>query len=95
MYFGGDFHYDLCMAGRDDGARREDEELRGRIGAQVRLLREGRGWSREYLAGEAGLHNNHVGFVERGEKMPSVWALRRIARALGMTASELLARVGE
>ena len=79
----------------DDEVEREDVELKAKIGALVRRLRAERDWSQEDLADEARMHTNHVGFVERGQKMPTVGALRRIARALGLKVSEFLGLVGE
>lgn len=83
------------MVDRVEAFRQADEELKEKIGLLVRRLRLDRDWSQEDLADETGLHTNHIGFVERGEKMPTVGALRRIAQALGMKASEFLANIGE
>ena len=83
------------MTERAEELKRRDEELKVKIGEIVRHLRLERALSQEDLADETGLHTNHIGFIERGQKMPTVGALRRIARALGMRLSELLGQLGE
>ena len=50
------------------------------------------GLSRTELAAKAGLSRPHVGYVETGERQPSVESLKRIALALGTTAAELVTR---
>ncbi len=49
--------------------------------------------SQEKLAEKADLHPVYLGQVERGEQAVSVHALVRIAKALGLRLSELLAGV--
>ena len=49
------------------------------------------GLSQEQPAERAGLHRSYVGLVERGERNVTVDALARIANALGVLASRLLA----
>lgn len=44
------------------------------------------------LAEKAGLTLNYIGNVERGEKMPSLETVIRIASAFGMSGAQLLAK---
>jgi transcriptional regulator with XRE-family HTH domain len=60
------------------------------IGALVRQARERRGWSQETLAAEAGLDRSYMSGVERGVRNPSVLKLEAIARALHVSARDLL-----
>lgn len=60
------------------------------LGDAVRALRHDRGLSQETLGDLAGLSSNYIGDVERGERNISVRAIWRVAKALGMPASELL-----
>jgi transcriptional regulator with XRE-family HTH domain len=65
------------------------------FGFAVRRLREDRRLSQEELGHLTGLHRNHVGQIERGEVTPTLNSIEVIAKALGMSASELLARAEE
>lgn len=56
----------------------------------LRQLRTERGLSQMALADRAGLSRNFVAQIERGESLPTVATLRRLATALGITSSELL-----
>ncbi|HPC83429.1 MAG TPA: XRE family transcriptional regulator [Thermoanaerobaculaceae bacterium] len=56
----------------------------------LRQLRTERGLSQVALAGRAGLSRNFVAQIERGESLPTVATLARLASALGITSSELL-----
>lgn len=61
------------------------------FGEVVRRHRTARGISQEQLAEAADLHRNHIGFVERGERAPSIDIARQIAGALGLSLSALIA----
>ena len=61
------------------------------FGEVVRRHRSARGLSQEQLAEAADLHRNHVGFVERGERVPSIDIARQIAEALCLPLSALVA----
>jgi transcriptional regulator with XRE-family HTH domain len=47
--------------------------------------------AQEALAHLAKIERSHVGKIERGEHMPTLAALLKIAKALGMSGAELLA----
>jgi transcriptional regulator with XRE-family HTH domain len=66
-------------------------EIQQRVGAAVRAERTRRGISQEALADEAGLHRTYIGSVERGERNLSLLNLWRIAVALEVAPSRLLA----
>lgn len=70
-------------------------ELSPHVGTVIRHLREGNGLSQEELAAEAGLHRTYISLVERGRRNISVGALSRIAEALGIYASRLIAEAEE
>jgi len=61
------------------------------FGRAVREMRVRRGFSQESLGVSADLHRNYVGAIERGEINPTLRVIRKLARALTMRASELLA----
>ena len=68
------------------------EDALKRFGKRVRELRTKKGFSQEALALEASLDRSYVGGVERGERNISLVNIHRIAKALNVTASQLLER---
>jgi len=58
------------------------------IGARIKRLRRERGLTQRELA-TSGISYAHISRIERGERTPSVKALRKIAAQLGVTASYL------
>ena len=71
-----------------------DGDLRA-VGAEIRRHRMMQGLSQEQLAERAGLHRNHVGFLERGERSASLRSLFAVARALHVAPAQLLVHVPE
>lgn len=65
------------------------------LGRAMRATREERGISQEALALKAGLHRNYYSSLERGSHNPSHLVILKIAEALDVKASELLARAGQ
>lgn len=62
------------------------------FGDTLRRLREAQRWSQEILAEKASLNRSYVGEVERGKAVPSLITLEKLARALGVSLSELVAQ---
>lgn len=60
------------------------------FGAAVRAARTEDGIAQETLAHMAGIERSHMGKIERGEHMPTLVLILRIARALGRSAGELM-----
>jgi len=60
------------------------------FGEAVRERRRARGWTQEQLAERAGVAAIHVGFVERGENVPKLTLILRIAKAFGVRPGELI-----
>jgi transcriptional regulator with XRE-family HTH domain len=65
---------------------------RAALGRVVREIRHERGWTQETLAEHASLHWTYIGGIERGERNPSWENVVKLARALGVSVSELAAR---
>jgi transcriptional regulator with XRE-family HTH domain len=61
------------------------------FGNAMREFRRVRGLSQEQLGYDAGLHRTYIGGIERGERNPSLTNILRIADALDVSPSELLA----
>ena len=63
--------------------------LQVRFGRRVRELRRGLGLSQEALAERSGLHRNYIGGIEPGERNVALLNIGRLARALGVSVSDL------
>lgn len=62
------------------------------VGANIRRLRKAKGLTQEQLAHESEVAMRYVAGVERGEENPSLKFLVKMADALGVEPSVLLAR---
>ena len=60
------------------------------LGREIRRYRKAKDLSQEQLAELAGVSRNYVGFLERGERNPSIQAVAKMARALGVRPAALL-----
>lgn len=59
------------------------------FGSAVRAIRHERGLSQATLAESSELDPTYISGIERGERNPSLTNVFKIARALGVTASEI------
>lgn len=62
----------------------------GRFGQRVRDLRRARGLSQEAFAARCGLDRTYLGGIERGERNVALRNITIIAKALGLSLSELM-----
>ena len=69
--------------------------LEASFGEVLRAARKQRGLSQEALALEAGVERNYISLIELGRNSPSIRILFKLCAVLGVTPSELLARVEE
>lgn len=65
-------------------------DVRERLAKNLRQLRQGKGWSQEFFADEAGLHRTYISDLERGARNPTVTVVDKLATALGVTPGRLL-----
>lgn len=65
--------------------------LHARFGQAVRRRRERHGWSQEQLAGRADINRSYLGEVERAAVMPSLATAAKLADALELPLSVLIA----
>jgi transcriptional regulator with XRE-family HTH domain len=65
-------------------------DVRRRVGANVRRLRQAKELSQERFGFESGLDRTYVSGIERGARNPTILVVERIAKALGVPAWELL-----
>jgi transcriptional regulator with XRE-family HTH domain len=62
------------------------------FGDTLRQLREAQRWSQETLAENASLNRSYVGEIERGKAVPSLITLEKLALALSLSMSDLVAQ---
>ena len=67
-----------------------NETLRNVVAANVKNRRLRLGLSQEELADICGYHRTYIGSVEREERNITLSTLEALAKALGVSASELL-----
>ncbi len=60
-----------------------------KIAEKIRKIRKERNMSQEELAFKAGLNRAYVGYIERGERKPSIDTLSKIAKVLKVKVSQL------
>ncbi|HCE6398724.1 MULTISPECIES: helix-turn-helix domain-containing protein [Pseudomonas aeruginosa group] len=77
--------------GRPKGARTYEAEPARAFGMAVRALRKERAIAQETLANLADIERSHMGKIERGEHLPTLVVILRIAEALNCTAAQLVA----
>lgn len=66
-------------------------DIKAVVGRNVKQHREAKGLSQEQLAFEADLHRTYVSGVERSVRNPTVLIVAKLANALGVEPSKLLA----
>jgi XRE family transcriptional regulator, regulator of sulfur utilization len=76
--------------GRPTGATTFEVVPAQAFGGAVRALRTEDGIAQETLAHLAGIERSHMGKIERGEHMPTLALVFKIARALNRSAGELM-----
>ena len=77
--------------GRPTGATTFDAGPARAFGDAVRHLRTLDGIAQETLAHLAGVERSHMGKIERGEHMPTLALILKIAAALDVSAADLMA----
>ena len=80
----------VIQRGRPTGATTFEVAPALAFGSAVRAARTEDGIAQETLAHLAGIERSHMGKIERGEHMPTLILVLKIARALGRSAGELM-----
>lgn len=62
-----------------------------KFGQKVREERLRQGLSQEELAAKAGVHRTYIGMIERAEKNITLGNMEKLAKALNIKLSELIA----
>jgi transcriptional regulator with XRE-family HTH domain len=68
------------------------DDLRDIVGRNLRRLRNEKGWSQEELAFRAKVDRSYISQLETGTYSASVTMLGKLAKALGIDASDFLKR---
>lgn len=63
------------------------------FGSSIRRLRESRGWTQEQLAEQAEMSVTYLGFIERGENVPTLTIILKLADALNVSPGRLVDEV--
>jgi transcriptional regulator with XRE-family HTH domain len=63
------------------------------FGEELQKAREKSGLTQEKLGFESGYHRTYISQLERGKKSPTLKAIFKIALALGLKASDLVAKI--
>lgn len=61
------------------------------FGEALRRVRLAAGMTQEQLGLESGVQRNFISLIETGQNQPTITTIAKLARALGMRASELVA----
>ena len=77
--------------GRPPGSTTYEPEPALAFGLAVRAARLEQGMAQEELASLAEIERSHMGKIERGEHMPTLALILRIAVALNKSAADLIA----
>jgi XRE family transcriptional regulator, regulator of sulfur utilization len=64
------------------------------FGAVLRHHREEKNWSIEELSAQAGMDRAYLGQVEQGRRVPTLYIVFRLIRALRVDAGKLMGKVG-
>lgn len=67
-----------------------DTELLNRISANLSKIRKEQRYTQREVAELAGLNPNYYAKVERGNGMPSLKTIHKLAKALKVTASDIV-----
>lgn len=63
------------------------------VGRVLQRIRENKGRSQELVSGFAGIGRTHLSAIERGERKPTLETFFKIAEALEMRPSEIMAEI--
>lgn len=83
-----------CTLGIDSALKGGEDMWKGldaeKVGAEIRRLRTAARWSQATLAEEAGVRRATISELERGERLPMMETLERIATALGVPVTSIV-----
>jgi len=66
------------------------KQILEKFGQKMQKVRQSSGVTQEELAARLSMHRTYIGLIERGERNPTIRTLYKIAKALKVSAGELL-----
>ena len=66
------------------------KELLALFGSRLKALRKERKMTQQEVAQKLKLHNSYIGLLERGERIPSLITVERVASYFGIKSSDLI-----
>lgn len=72
-------------------AKPRPQSISEAFGAELRVVREEVGLTQEDLASRAEVHRTYISLLERGLKSPTLSVIDRLAAAVGLSASSMVA----
>lgn len=78
-----------ALARTDHRIVRAADRALAAVGRRLRLHRESLGWSQTFAATKAKVHPKHMGVIENGKANVTLTSIVALARAYGVTLSEL------
>jgi transcriptional regulator with XRE-family HTH domain len=79
---------------REENRRELSDGVAVRFGQNLRRSRQLAGLSQEELGERAELHRTEIGRLERGDRVPRIDTLLRLAGAMAIPAAELVEGIG-
>src|ERR1041385_2957393 len=73
--------------------REQSHPAAAKFGAIIRRLRTARGWTLRDLAREADMNATYIGFLERGENVPTLATILLMAKIFDVDAFEIVREV--
>lgn len=67
-----------------------ETDILKKFGERIKILRQEKKWSQEFLAEKTGFHRTYIGMIERGERNLSLKNIETLAKTLELKISELL-----
>jgi transcriptional regulator with XRE-family HTH domain len=66
------------------------DEFASKISLNLSTIRKQQRYTQKEVAGKAGLNHNYYAKVERGDGIPSLKTLSKIAKALGVSITDIV-----
>lgn len=86
-------HISNKAPGRPRGATSFDPNVAAAFGSAIREARASAGVSQEALALASGVERSYLGRIERGQSMPTLAVVLKLARALKISSGDIVEKV--